>query len=55
MKSRLLFRKSRNGGYARGNNFGARKAISDGCDSILISNNDMIILRKFNRKNVLDT
>lgn len=31
-----------NGGYAKGNNIAIRKAIDDGCDEILISNNDMI-------------
>lgn len=38
----VVLQTQENGGYARGNNFGARKAIADGCDSILISNNDMI-------------
>ena len=41
-ESVIVLETQENGGYARGNNFGARKAISDGCDSILISNNDMI-------------
>lgn len=31
-----------NHGYARGNNLGIQEAINDGCDSVLISNNDII-------------
>lgn len=41
-KSVIVLETQENGGYARGNNFGIRRAISDGCDAILISNNDMI-------------
>ena len=35
-----------NKGYAGGNNLGIRKALEDGCDAILISNNDIIFEEK---------
>lgn len=31
-----------NGGYAKGNNVGIRYALQDGCDAILIANNDIV-------------
>ncbi len=31
-----------NGGYAKGNNIGIRKALEDGCDYLLIANNDIL-------------
>ncbi len=37
-----ILKSDRNGGYSYGNNIGARVAISDGCDYILISNPDVI-------------
>lgn len=36
----------KNKGYAGGNNLGIRKALEDGCDAILISNNDIIFEEK---------
>ena len=44
-ESVVVLETQENGGYSRGNNFGARKPISDGCDSIIISNNDMIFYK----------
>lgn len=32
----------KNGGYASGNNIGIKKALEDGCDYLLISNNDIL-------------
>lgn len=37
-----LMESMENGGYAKGNNIALQKAIYDGCDEVLISNNDMI-------------
>ena len=31
-----------NGGYARGNNIGIRQALEDGCEYLLITNNDIL-------------
>lgn len=31
-----------NGGYAKGNNIGIRKALEDGCDYLLVTNNDIL-------------
>lgn len=41
---KLLFNKT-NLGYAAGNNIGIRQALMDGCDAILISNNDIVYRR----------
>lgn len=46
----MLIKSEENLGYARGNNLCIEKAKADGCDSILISNNDII----FN-ENTVDT
>ena len=35
----------KNGGYASGNNIGIKKALEDGCDYLLVSNNDILFRR----------
>lgn len=37
----VLLKSEKNVGYAAGNNIGIRQAVSDGCDAVLISNNDI--------------
>lgn len=46
----VLIKSSKNLGYARGNNLGIEYAKRDGCDYILISNNDLIY-----QENAIDT
>ena len=43
-KNITYIKNKKNKGYSSGNNIGIKKAIEDGCDAILISNNDVIFL-----------
>lgn len=45
-----LLQNRKNAGYAGGNNIGIRKALNDGCQYILISNNDVI----FNENSIVN-
>ena len=37
-----FFKEKENGGIARGNNIGIKSALKDGCEFVLLSNNDVV-------------
>ncbi len=38
----VLIKSDRNGGFSYGNNVGLRRALADGCDIVILSNNDIV-------------